>query len=219
MAQALEKTTVEVAERTNFGKNACRRYRAAGDIPANVYGMDLPPFSVSVKARRISEVLHLSSGQNTIITLAMSGADVKRAVMIRDLQRDPVTDRVIHVDFVRVDASKTMQVSVPVRLLGTATGVKDEGGTLDFVHREISIECLPAAIPEHVDVDVSELHVGQHVSVEDLQAQSKGVTILDDPATIIATVAAARVEEVVETEEGADEAAPEVAEPDADSEK
>lgn len=194
MAQAPEKTRVEVEPRTDRGKNACRRVRAAGLLPANVYGLNLPPYSISVNARRINEVLHLGTGQNTMITLQVTGQAQSRVVMIRELQRDPVTSRVTHVDFVRVDPTRKVQVSVPIRLLGIPTGVKNEGGILDFVLREAHVECLPTAIPEHLDVDVSGLHLNQHVSVEDLKAVLTELEILDDPQVIIATVSLAAEE-------------------------
>jgi large subunit ribosomal protein L25 len=110
------------------------------------------------------------------------------------------------VDFVRVDPNRVLNVDVPVRLLGTPEGVKNEGGIIDFVHREVAVACLPAAIPEHFDVDVSALHVGQHVSVKDL-GEVPHVEILDDPETILAVVAAPKAEEVETVAEEEEEAA------------
>lgn len=195
MASSSKSVVVEVEHRRDLGKNPCRRMRREGRVPANVYGMELKPFAVSVAPRQIEEVLRLESGRNTILTLSMSGAGQSREVMLREMQRDPVSGKLVHIDFVRVDPDKKLQVAVPVRLLGTATGVKNEGGVLDFVHRQVEVSCLPAAIPEHLDVDVSELHVGQHVSVKDLAAVAN-VELLDDPETILAVVSAPRVEEV-----------------------
>jgi len=205
-------TILEVEPRTDRGKNACGRLRRAGRVPGNVYGLDLPPFAVSVSARRIDEVLHLGSGQNTILTLTTADASQKRDVMIRELQRDPVTAQPVHLDFVRVDADKPVTVSVPVRLTGTAEGVKNEGGVLDFVHRDVSVSCLPSAIPEHLDVDITPLHINQHVSVGDLQVP-EGVTVNDDRETIVATVSPSRAEVAATVTEGAEAQAeePEVA--------
>ena len=193
MATAAQKTIVEVEPRADKGKNSCRRMRKLGRVPANVYGLELPPFHVAVSARRVTEVLMLGTGQNTILTLSMSGADEKRDVMIRELQRDPVSNGLVHVDFLRVDVTKAMEVSVPLRLLGTPEGVKTDAGVLDFVHREVSVSCLPANIPEHLDLDVSGLHLNQHISVADL-APPEGVEILDDSDTIVAVVAVSRAE-------------------------
>jgi large subunit ribosomal protein L25 len=178
--------------------------RKLGRVPANVYGLELPPFHVAVSARRVTEVLMLGTGQNTILTLSMSGADETRDVMIRELQRDPVSNGLVHVDFIRVDVTKAMQVGVPIRLLGTPEGVKTDGGVLDFVHREVLVSCLPANIPEHLNLDVSGLHLNQHISVADL-APPEGVEILDDSDTIVAVVAVSRAE-VAAADEEAEEA-------------
>jgi large subunit ribosomal protein L25 len=185
---------LEVEARADRGKNACRRIRASGRVPGNVYGLDRPPFMVAVDPRRIEELLRRGSGRNTVFTLRLVGQDSKRDAMIRELQRDPLTDRPVHVDFVRIDATKAVHVRVPIRLLGLATGVKNEGGILDFVHREVEVECLPGLIPEHLDVDVSELHLNQHATFSDLVAP-EGVRVLGDPGEIIAVVSTPKAEE------------------------
>ncbi len=165
---------------------------------------------MAVRARRVSEVLHLASGQNTVLTLSMGEGTQTREVMIRELQRDPLTGHVVHVDFVRLDPNRQVPVRVPVRLIGLAEGVKNENGILDFVHREVEVACLPSAIPEHFDVDVSGLHVNQHVSVSDLTVEA-GVSVLDDPATILAVVSMTKAEAVpAETTEAVAAAEPEV---------
>jgi large subunit ribosomal protein L25 len=208
------KVNVQVEARNDRGKNASRRIRAAGKIPGNVYGMDLAPFAVAVDPRRVEEVLGLSSGRNTIFSLSLAGGKENRDVMLRELQRDPVTERLIHVDFLRVDPDKRMHVSIPVRLQGVAEGVKNEGGILDFVQRTVEVSCLPADIPEHLDVDISGLHLNQNVAVKQLDVGEE-FDILDDPETILAVVVPTRVvEEAVpaEAEEGAEEAVEEGAE-------
>jgi large subunit ribosomal protein L25 len=203
-------TTIEVERREQRGSNAARRMRAEGRVPGNVYGMNLEPFAVSVSGKRIREVLQLATGRNTILTLSMAGADQKREVMMRELQRDPVTGRVMHVDFERIDPDVALTVTVPVRLVGTPEGVKNEGGVIDFVQRQIEVSCLPGSIPEQLDVNVEPLHINQNVSVADLQV-GEGVTVLDDPEAIIAVVSAPRaiVEEVPEEEAEAEGEAPE----------
>lgn len=212
MANTSSEVVLEVESRDDTGKNACRRMRADGRVPGNVYGLDRPPFKVAVNPRRIDEVLRLGSGVNTIFALALKGETRKREAMIKEIQRDPITERPLHIDFVRVDPTRTLHVSVPIQLTGIPTGVKNDGGILDFVHREVQIECLPANIPEHLDVDISELHINQHVAVKDLGVGAD-FTILDDPEQIVAVVAAPRAEEEVAVAEDADAAAePEVAE-------
>jgi large subunit ribosomal protein L25 len=201
--------TLEVEPRKESGKNACRRLRARGLLPGNVYGLDSPPFKVAVSPRRIEELLRSGSGMNTIFTLKMAGEERRRETMIKELQRDPLTENALHVDFVRIDADKAIQVSIPIRLTGIATGVKNEGGVMDFVHRDVLVECLPGAIPEFFEVDISGLHVNQHVSFKDLVIGEE-VRLLVDPEQIIAGCVPPRVEEApaeAEMEEAAEAAA------------
>lgn len=202
---------VEVSERTDLGKGASGRMRRSGMVPGIVYGLNVPPFPVLAESRRIEQVLGLETGKNTIFNLALSGKSESRAVMIRDLQRDPVSDRLVHVDFIRVDLSKTVRVKVPVRLVGVPEGVKTEGGILEFVMRQVEVECLPTRIPEHLDVDVSGLHMNQHLSVSDLP-RNEGVDILEDTDAILCVVSPPRMEEapVAAAEEAPAAAEPEV---------
>jgi large subunit ribosomal protein L25 len=200
---------VDVQARTETGTNACRRVRLSGQVPGVVYGLGKEPFSVAVESRRVEELLRLETGRNTLFKLSLEGGRQSRQVMIRELQRDPVSEKLVHIDFVRVDPTKKLHVRVPVQLIGTAEGVKNEGGVLDFVNRDVEVSCLPSNIPESLDVDVSELHVGQHVSVKDLST-AEGAEVLDDPDTIIAVVAISRAEvaaaEEVEEAEAAEAA-------------
>jgi large subunit ribosomal protein L25 len=193
---------VEVEQRSETGKNVAGRLRRAGKIPGIVYGLDRPAFAVVVSPRRLSEVLRLETGKNTILNLSLVGQDRTRAVMIREIQRDPVTEQPIHVDFVRVDLQKAVTVSVPVRLLGTPVGVKAEGGLLEFVTREIEVECLPGEIPEHVDVEVSELHVNQNVHVSDVKVGER-IKVLTPMDSIVALVALPKEEAAPVAEEAA----------------
>jgi large subunit ribosomal protein L25 len=186
---------LEVEARTTTGKNACRRLRAAGRIPGNVYGLARAPFMVAVDPKSIEGLLRLSSGANTVFTLTMKGHEGQREAMIKELQRDPVSELPIHVDFVRIDASRAIHVNVPIRLTGIPVGVRLEGGILDFVHREVAVECLPGDIPEHAEIDVTELHLNQHVSIKDLVLGER-VKLLGDPEEIVAVVVPPKVEEV-----------------------
>lgn len=197
-----QKIMLEVETRKELGKGPNGRLRAAGRVPANVYGLGLEAFAVSVDPRRVEDLLRSGSGRNTILTLAMKGADESRDVMIREIQRDPVHEGLQHIDFVRVDPDRKMQVRIPVNLVGTPEGVKNEGGLVDFIHREVLVNCLPSAIPEHLDGDVSDLHIGQQLTVKDLQLVGE-IEMIDDPDMVLAVVAQPRVEEepVVEVEE------------------
>ena len=191
---------VEAQERSDLGKNASRRLRRSGGLPGVVYGLDRPPFTVGVGARKIEDVLSLETGRNTIFTLSLAGQDRTRAVMIKALQRDPVTERLVHVDFVRVDLAKAVRVNVPIRVIGIAEGVKTDGGLLEFVLRQVEVHCLPADIPEHLDLDVTALRLNQHLSVKDLPVKER-VTILDDPEAIICVVAIPKEEAAPVVEE------------------
>jgi len=207
-----ETITVEVNPREETGKNANRRLRRSGRVPGVVYGLHKRPFLVSVSPKRLGEILHLESGRNTIFSLSLVGEDATRSAMIKDLQRDPVSEEVVHVDFIRLDLERKLTVRVPVHLAGTPTGVKNEGGVLDFIHREVVVECLPKNIPEHVDVDVSGLQINQNVAVSDIPVED-GVRIVDEPETVIAVVVPPRAEAVVVEEEAApteEDAEPEV---------
>jgi large subunit ribosomal protein L25 len=198
----IQNIVVQVEERKSGGSNAAGRIRREGKVPGIVYGLGLDPFPVAVESRRVEEILHLETGRNTIFTLQLAGQDRSRAVMIRALQRDPVTDRMIHVDFVRVDLARKIRVQVPIRAVGVAEGVKNEGGLLEYVHRTVEVECLPGSIPEALEVDVTALHLNQNVSVADLKL-AEGVDVLDDPETILVVVTAPREEEAAPVEAAA----------------
>jgi large subunit ribosomal protein L25 len=197
MTTLSEKVNIEVEARADKGKNSCRRLRAAGRIPANVYGLDLAPFPVAVDPDRVEGVLRTDSGRNTILKLTLSGAQETRDVMLRELQRDPVSDLLIHVDFVRVDLEKRLTVSVPIRLVGVPEGVKNEGGILDFVQRTVEVSCLPFDIPDGLELDISGLHLNQNASVKDL-SPGANIEIVDDESTILVVVAHSRAEVVEE---------------------
>ena len=184
----MAKSTLEVEERVDQGSNSARRLRRNGWIPGNVHGLDRPPFAVQLMPKAIRKVLAMKSGQNTILTLQMSTRDVRREVIIRELQRDPVTDEVTHVDFLRIDPDKPVEVSVPVELTGTPVGVKLEGGLVDVVVRELTVSSLPRHIPDALVGDISELHINQHLEAKDL-ALPEGVELLGDPSTTLVTVA------------------------------
>jgi len=203
---------VEVEPRERTGTNASRRLRRAGRLPGIVYGLGVESFPVTVSPRKIDEIIRLESGRNTIFTLSMKAGDGsgrKRSAMIKELIRDPLTSNLLHVDLIRVDLAKTVTVSVPVRLTGNSEGVT-EGGVMDFVHRAVEVECLPGDIPEHFDIDTTPLAIGQHVEVKDIEV-GEAVRILDDPATVIASVmpptkAVPTAEELEAAAEAAEEA-------------
>src|SRR5687767_8193133 len=187
---------LEAVKRETRGKNEARRVRAAGKIPAVVYGDKSDAAVISVDPKILLRILHSESGINTLISLKFEGEGDTR-VLVRDFQLDPVTQAPLHVDFYRIAMDKKLTVTVPILLKGEPKGVKTQGGVLDFVSRDIEVECLPADIPEHIDIDVTELLMNQGVRVRDLPASDKW-TPLTDADTMIVHVVAAKVEAVAE---------------------
>ncbi len=199
---------VDAEVRRERGKNASRRLRHAGRIPAVLYGRGLEPVSLTVDPKAVSHVLHSETGRNTIFSLQYDGNP--RNVLIREFQLDPVKGSVMHADFQAIAMDEVMTFQVPVQALGTAVGVKN-GGILDVVMKEIEVECLPADVPDHVRVDVSGLDVGDSVRVESLQVDTSKITVLSEPGQVVVTVVAPHV--TAEEEEAPEleaEAEPEV---------
>lgn len=188
---------LDATVRTTFGKNEARRTRKAGKVPATVYGAasegaSRDAASISVEPKPLLKILHSEAGANTIISLKLEGVDTK--VLVKAFQLDPVTRQVLHVDFYRVAMDRMIQVTIPVLLKGESKGVKLQGGLLEFVRREIEIECLPSDIPEHVDVDVSELMVHQGIRVRDVATSAKWQS-LTDLDTMLVHIILAKAEE------------------------
>lgn len=187
-----ETMTIEVQPRNQTGKNANRRARVAGKIPAVVYGGGKESVAIEVDRKTLVDLMKGHSGENPIFLLKLG--DKERHAMIRHTDVDPLTRHVIHIDFQRVVMDQKIRVAVPVELTGVAVGVKVEGGMLDFITREVHIECLPGQIPRHLEVDVTELHVGQHVEAKDLKLP-EGVVLLDEPDKVLASLGHGRTEE------------------------
>lgn len=149
-----------------FNKNAARRVRVAGLIPAVVYGAGLESIAITVEPKTITKILHSESGHNTIFDLDVDGTAAK--AMIVDWQYEPIKGKLLHVDLKRIAMDKTMRVSVPIMLEGVPVGVKVEGGVLDQILREVELECFPGDIPSHIDLDVSGLKLNEAIHVSDL---------------------------------------------------
>ncbi len=187
--------TLQAETRETRGKNEARRLRAAGRIPAVVYGAEKnKAIEISVDPKALSRLLHSESGANTLISMqGLDGGDTR--VLVKEYQLDPVSHKLLHADFYQVAMDKTLTVTVPIVLRGEARGVKQQGGIVDFVHREIEIECLPGDIPENITVDVSELLLNQGIRVRDLQTEGAKWTPISDPDTMIVHVVPPRAEE------------------------
>ncbi len=182
-----------VEKREATGKNENRRLRSGGRIPAVVYGGGKEPIPIQIDRRAFLDLTRHGSGENSIFLLELAGADQKRHAMIRDLQVDPVSRRILHIDFQRVLMTEKLRVAVSIELTGTAYGVKNEAAVIDFVTREVEVECLPGDIPAHLALDVTPLHVGQHLEAGAIELPA-GVRLITDPERVIASCSHARLE-------------------------
>jgi large subunit ribosomal protein L25 len=201
---------LDAVKRHTKGKNEARRLRAAGKIPAVLYGAqkagDPPaPEQVSIDPKPFMRILHSKSGLNTLITLKLQGASETR-VLVKNVQLDPITHHPLHADLYRVNMDRKIQVTVPIALKGESRGVKQDGGVLDFVHREIEVEVLPANIPDSIEVDVTNLGIGDSVHVRDLAANAAW-TPVSDPDMMIVHVVVIKVQEEAAAATGAEGAA------------
>lgn len=193
--------TIEVQPREERGKNSNRRLRAEGLVPAVVYGGGRDPLPIQIHKKTLLELMRSTEGHNPVFLLQLAGTGKSRHAMIRELQIDPVSRHVLHVDFQRVLMTETVRVAIHVELVGLPYGVKTENGMLDFVTRELHVACTPDKIPAKVEVDVSGLHVGQHIEAKDI-ALPEGVELTDEPGRVIASVSHSRAAEVAPTAEG-----------------
>jgi large subunit ribosomal protein L25 len=182
---------VTAAPRTETGKSLNRRLRGRGLVPGIVYGASKQSVAVSVSPKDLLGVL--KKGENTLFDLEVEGS--RRKVIVKEYQLEPVKGTLLHADFYEVALDRPIEITVHVELTGVPVGVKVEGGILDFVSRELDVECLPGDIPEKIVVDVSELALGKHLRVTDVQPPPR-VTILTDPEVVVAHVVAKRAEEV-----------------------
>jgi len=194
---------VPAESRSETGKNVNRRLRSRGMIPGVLYGMGQAAMPVAVSPREIGAILKSASGENTLFDLDLGGA--RRKVILKEFQREPLRGQLLHADFYEVALDKVLQVKVQIELEGVPVGVKLQGGIVDFVTRELEVECLPADIPPRIAVDIAHLELGKHLRVSDLKLGDK-VKVLDEPELVIAHVVLPRAE--VAAEAAAAEVAP-----------
>jgi large subunit ribosomal protein L25 len=195
--------------REGTGKGAARSLRARGQIPAVIYGHDRKPQSLALNARDLDKMLGHIQAESTVIEVTVDGQTSK--TLIREIQRHPIKRQILHVDFQALVAGEKVTVNIPITLVGIPEGVKLEGGVMEQPLRELEIEVDPSSIPDHVELDVSNLKIGDSLHVSDIKL-AEGVTILDDPETSVVVVAAPRA--VIEETPVAEGAAAEgVAEP------
>jgi large subunit ribosomal protein L25 len=198
--------TLTAQRRAGLGKGGARKARAAGDIPGILYGHGETPIPVSIGAREFQLAMLRHKGGNPLVSLKVD--DGEYTALVRDAQYDPLTRKIIHLDFQHISLTETIEIEVNVRLIGLALGVKDGGGILEHITRSVEVRCLPTAIPSSIDLDVSALQIGDSLHVRDLKVVD--IEILSDPDATIATVVPPTV---VEEKPAEAVVAPEAAEP------
>jgi large subunit ribosomal protein L25 len=212
---------LSVERRTTKGKGAARQNRRDGQIPGVLYGPDIDPVSVAVDERAFRAAMKEARG-HSIMNIQLDGKETK--AVLREMQRDPVTNRVLHIDFHAIAMNKPIHIRIPIHCVGTAHGVKVDGGIMQQTMRELPISCLPTNIPDDVEVDVSDLGIGDAIHISDLDlpnveilAEERRTIVVISAPTVIK--AAATEEEEGELEEGAEAAEGEEAEEGAEGEE
>lgn len=185
-------------KREVFGKNASRRLRRSGMVPVILYGAKEVNVPLTIKKTDIFQILKTDTGENTVFEVSFNSET--KNVMIKELQKHLVTDEIIHADLIQIAMDKAIRVSVPVVTVGESIGVKTEGGFVDYITREIELECLPKDIPEHIEIDISNLHLRQSVKVGDVVV-SEEVKLVSDPEAILVHIEVPAKEEEIEVEE------------------
>jgi len=197
-------------KREVFGKNASRRLRRNGMIPVILYGAKDMNIPLTLNKKDVFQILRSEAGENTVFEVSFNSETMN--AMIKDLQKNLVTDEIIHADLIQIALDKAIRVSVPVVTVGDAVGVKTEGGFVDFITREIEIECLPKDIPEQIEIDISELHLRQSFKVEEVVLPGE-IKLISDPETILFHIEEPAKEEEIEVEEEEEEVIGEEEEP------
>jgi large subunit ribosomal protein L25 len=197
----MDTLTVEGKIRAERGKNAARRTRKGGEVPAILYGGKKEAVALSVNAKQLGRILRSEAGHNTIFTVKVDGSEER--AMVKDWQIDPVSGSLLHADLLRIAMDVRMRVSVPVHTFGEPQGVKVQGGIFETVTREIEIECLPSDIPEEIKVDVTEMLIGKQLRAGDLPLDPNKIKLLTDPQRVIAHVVTLKKEEEVTPEAAA----------------
>jgi large subunit ribosomal protein L25 len=201
----MDQIIVEAKPRDDRGKNAARRMRREGQVPAVLYGGNGDSLTLAVNAKQLATILRSQSGHNTIFKVKLPTGD--QPAMLKDWQVDPLLGSLLHVDLLRVAMDVRMRVKVPIHTFGEPQGVKLQGGIFEMVTREAEIECLPSDIPGEIRVDVSELMIGKQLRAGDLPIDTAKMRLVTDPQRVVAHVVALRAEEEKPAEAVAAEAA------------
>src|ERR1700736_5400363 len=189
----MEQIIVEAAPRETRGKNAARRVRLTGQVPAVIYGGKGKSQALEVSAKQLGAILRSASGHNTIFKIKVK--DIEETAIVKDWLVDPVKGHLLHVDLLRIAMDVRMRVKVPVHTFGEAQGVKLQGGVFEMVTREVEIECLPSDIPTEFRMDISPLMMGMQLRASDIPLDPQKMKMMTDPLRVLAHVVALRVEE------------------------
>jgi large subunit ribosomal protein L25 len=199
--------TLRATARTETGTGVARKLRQAGSVPAVVYGHGREPQPLTIDARELEKLLTQVSAASTVIELSIDGRTAR--TLIREIQRHPFKRTFTHIDFQELVAGEKITVSIPLRFIGTADGVRNAGGILEETMHQVHLRVDPAAIPAHIDVDVTPLTVGHSLHIRDLQLPA-GVSILDEPGATVCVVTAPKTEVAATTEAEPSAAEPEL---------
>jgi large subunit ribosomal protein L25 len=192
----MQQKQMNIELRTKTGTGVSRRLRNADMVPGVVYGKGMDPMPISIKNCDLKEAMSGEGGQNNLITLVGGGALDQSMAIIADLQRDAIKRTYEHVDLHRINMNEKLRVTVPVLLKGTAAGVK-EGGLLDLAHHELQVECLPGNIPDHIEIDITQLKIAHSIHVNEIKLP-EGVKVLNNPKTpVVSVLGRAREDEAV----------------------
>lgn len=202
--------TLKAERRSESGKGTARKLRASGKLPAVVYGADFETLSLVIDGHEAVQLFHSISVDNTLIQLEVEGESKPLPTLVREIQTHPFRDDILHVDFYRVQTGVTVELEVPLVLVGTPEGVRDQGGVLDQVFYELPVACIPSAIPESLELDVSELEIGDSLAVSDLDIPEGVEVLLESDRTLTAVGAPTTLASQDEDEDDDADAEPEV---------
>ncbi len=192
----MKKILLKAILREGLGKSLCKQVRKQGATPGVVYKGGDKGINVQVDSKELWKVLHTEAGENAIITMDIGGGkkNTEKTVMIKEIQQNPVNDKFVHVDFQEISLSEKLKVKVPVAVKGEAPGVKEDGGVFNLVLWEIEVECLPTAIPEHIDVHVEKMRINDTIHIKDLP-KIDDVEFVEDPEQTVVSVTPPKAEE------------------------
>ena len=208
----MKETKLTAKPRVGKGSGEAGRLRRTGWFPAVVYGEGRPGVDIQLNEHDFVMMLRTHRSENMIVDLVVEGTEKPYKVMLKAMQHHPITGRVIHLDFYEVSMTRKIEIELPVKLVGVATGVANEGGILEHVLRALTVQCLPGDLIEEIELDVTALSVGKTLRVRDMKIDAAKYRIMDDPDQVIAAVAAPRTEEEekAEADAAATAAGPEV---------